>query len=328
MEYILSADVGGTNSRFGCFEWGGGGHLRLVEKAWLKTGGAASFFELLSQLEQQGFKVPLSDYRYIAVAVPGPVGAGDRIEMANVSWTIDPREIRDRLGAARVHLVNDFVAQVYGCRTEAVREAMVIQGGQADETGPLAVVGAGTGLGHCTLMPDGAGHYLAVPSEAGHTPFPFLNRSEWDYGVYLTKAYGTSYAYGDMVVSGPGLSSLHEFLTGERLSPRVVAQEVSGDSQTLAWFARFYARACRTYALTVLPRAGLYITGGVAAQNPHLIDNEIFMAEFADSVKYRSLLLSLPLRLNTNEESGLWGAAYLAASHRPIRQSKGLGQTG
>ena len=312
MKYILSADIGGTNSRFACFESGDSGHLRLVEKTWLKTGGAGSFLELLTQLEHQGFNIPLSEYRYIAVAVPGPVGAEDRIEMANVAWTIDPGEIRDRLGAARVRLVNDFVAQAYACRTEAVREAMVIQEGQADEAGPLAVIGAGTGLGHCTLVPDGAGRYLAVPSEAGHTAFPFINRAEQEYGAYLSEEYGVPYAYGDLVVTGPGLTSLHKYLTGETLPPRVVAQEVPRDSETMTWFARFYGRACRSYALTVLPRAGLYISGGVAAQNPHLVNNQVFISEFTDSIKYRGVLQRMPLRLNTNEESGLWGAAYLA----------------
>ena len=77
--------------------------------------------------------------------------------------------------------------------------------------------------------------------------------------------------------------------------------------------ARFYGRACRNYALQVLARGGVYISGGVAAKVPALISHPEFELQFRNSNTLRTILASIPVFLNTNEESGLWGAAYFAA---------------
>ena len=73
--------------------------------------------------------------------------------------------------------------------------------------------------------------------------------------------------------------------------------------------ARFYARACRNYALQVLARGGVYIAGGVAAKAPVLVTHPEFEAEFRRSPTMAHLLAKIPVFLNRNEESGLWGAA-------------------
>ncbi|MFQ8737648.1 MAG: glucokinase [Bilophila wadsworthia] len=40
------------------------------------------------------------------------------------------------------------------------------------------------------------------------------------------------------------------------------------ETGTLRWYARFYARACRNWALSTLCTGGLFITGGIALRNP------------------------------------------------------------
>jgi glucokinase len=55
------------------------------------------------------------------------------------------------------------------------------------------------------------------------------------------------------------------------------------------------------------------LTGGVAARNPFLVDHDAFRAEFSACRYHEALLRRIPVFLNANQESGLWGAASYAA---------------
>lgn len=308
MQKILAADIGGTNSRFACFEVGPDGRLSFRHAARLKTRAAGSFAGLLAALWDQGFAPGPKDFDIAVLAVAGPVQGGTQCRPPNIPWEIRAADAAG-IGLARCLLLNDFVAQAFGCRTGAVAQARVIQAGRADPSAALAVIGAGTGLGHCALVPHGKG-FAAVPSEAGHAAFPLYGDREEEYGRFLRKQTGKSYAYGDLVVSGSGLGLVHEFLTGERLAPGEIGRGLTPDSETLVWFARLYGRACRNYALSVLALGGLYVSGGVAAKNPGLVDNPHFVAEFRNSESHGALLSNIPVLLNDNEDIGLYGAGF------------------
>ena len=310
---LLAVDIGGTNARFAAFELDATGSPRMGETVWLETGAASSLMDLLSQLPAAGFDFDLANFKAIVMAAPGPVENGVRVRMANVSWEIDITPLKERYPGSPSFLINDFVAQAYGCKTRAVEDAEMIQSGTAVESSIMAVIGAGTGLGHCSIVPDSRGGLVALPSEAGHAAFPFSGDRETDYLNFLLAETGKPYAYGDLVVSGRGLALVHRFLTGENLTPAEAADRISETSETTAWFARFYARACRNYALTVLPLAGLFVSGGVAARNPFLVQNDYFRKEFVDSPNYLDLLQRIPIRLNTNQQTGLYGAALYGA---------------
>ena len=310
---ILAADIGGTNARFASFETDAAGKPQMTKAVWLETGAARSLMDLLDQLPGAGFDVDFTTVKAAVLAAPGPVQDGSRVRMANVSWEIDIAPMRKRFPAWKSFLINDFEAQAYGCRTRAVEGAEVVQTGKARESAVVAVIGAGTGLGHCAIAPDGKGGLVALPSEAGHAAFPFFGDRETDYLNFLMAETGKPYAYGDLVVSGRGLSLVHRFLTNENLSPAETADKINETSETTVWFARFYARACRNYALTVLPLAGLFVSGGVASRNPFLVQNDFFRKEFVDSPNYLDLLQRIPIHLNTNEQTGLYGAALYGA---------------
>jgi glucokinase len=123
---------------------------------------------------------------------------------------------------------------------------------------------------------------------------------------------GEEYVIGNTVISGRGLSYIHRFLTGERLKPQEVTGKLTPSSETLVWAARFYGRACRNYALETLAFGGVYISGGVAPKFPSLVTHEAFATEFRSSRTLSAVLEKIPVYLNRNEESGLWGAAVLA----------------
>lgn len=308
MAKILAADIGGTNSRFALFDTAGGA-LVMEHSLWLKTHEAASFAELLDQVRASGF--PLSGTLDAAVlAVAGAVHQGVRCRLPNAPWGVDLREVD--LGTPTACLINDFAAQAYACRTSAVAGAQAIQAGEPEPDGVVGIIGAGTGLGYSALIPDGD-RWVALSSEAGHMSFPFTGPEEAVYEEFNRTASGRNWAEGDTVVTGLGLRLVHQHLTGENLSPDVISARIAVESPTTQWFARFYGRACRNWAMALMARGGLFIAGGVAARNPMLVTAPEFLNEFHNSQVHGEFLRSVPIRLNANQESGLYGAAFHGA---------------
>lgn len=305
MASILAADIGGTHSRFAVFETAGGEPV-MGDVLWLDTGAASSFAMLLDQARAGGFPLA-AGFDAAVLAVAGPVSGGKSSRLSNVPWGVDLREVD--LGARTAWLVNDFTAQAYACRTRALDGAKIIQQGRAEPDAVIGVIGAGTGLGCSALIPT-AGGWSALSSEGGHMAFPFVGPDEARYEEFNRREGGRGRAEGDTVVSGPGLRLLHRHLTGQWLSPGEISASIGKESDTARWFARFYGRACRNWAMAVMPRGGLVIAGGVAAKNPMLVTLPEFLEEFHTSHVHADFLRSLPVVLNANEHSGLYGAAF------------------
>ncbi|MBI4763794.1 MAG: glucokinase [Deltaproteobacteria bacterium] len=323
MKKILAADIGGTNSRFAYFQWADDQFLSLVESKWLKTREVSSFGRLLNQLQSSTFPLPVREADIAVFAIAGPVEQGRFSHPPYIPWEVDLSNADQKFGLKQWELINDFVAQAYACRSPIIEAALQIIPGEVDPTMPLVVIGAGTALGQAALVPDCRDGYEAFPSEVGHTPFPFVSGEEFGYMNFLLREGKDPYVLANTVVSGKGLSLIHEYLTGEKLEPAEVAVKLREDSETLTWMARFYGRACRIAALQVVARGGVYVAGGVAARTPQLVTHPSFKAEFTYSKTMESLLNKIPVFLNVNEESGLWGAAL-----RGVQRLKAKGRNG
>lgn len=309
MAHILAADIGGTHCRFGHFEFVTGQAPLLLEAFSVPTASVNTFAQALERLRDSGFGLDPMEADRIVLAVAGAVHDGNCCRLTNASWSIDLTDSNIGLPQERTFLINDFVAQALGSQTRyAAQSAITIQEGVA-RPGVVAAVGAGTGLGLCALAPLPGGDFLPLPSEGGHAALAFVSRREFEFLEFLQAQTGHSYGFGDIMVSGPGLSFLHEFLTGRRLAPPEVAREIGPDSETTRWFARFYGRACRVYVLYVLALGGVHLCGGLAAKNPFLVSNEEFLREFRDCPAYGPLLEQVPIRLITTLDTGLHGAA-------------------
>lgn len=311
-KHILAADIGGTHSRFGHFTLSASGELALGASVWAATNAADSFLELLESLPGAGFDLAPQTADAAVFAVPGAV-VGRRISFANIEWDLDLDGLERAYGLSRVTCLNDFLAQAHGCALLA-DEAEVVLPGAMDASRVQAVIGAGTGFGHAALVPMHDGSRLALASEAGHASMPFFGDAEQAFAAFTCRQTGEHYVRGDSVLSGSGLSTLHEFLTGERLTPAEVGARLTPESRTTELFARFYGRAARDYALTVVAAGGIYISGGVAAKNPLLVTHPAFAREFYDSPPFGGLLHAIGVRLVRNANTGLFGAASVGKS--------------
>jgi len=313
---ILVADLGGTYCRFAQFRLDASGGLRLVCGTRLETVLIRSQAELLAALDEADLGLSVGQADAVVFAVPGAV-VGRRVRFANIPWELDLDAFDATFGPDRVTCVNDFLAQALGCRTEAAVKAMDVRPGEWRQDCVQAVIGAGTGCGMAALLPLPEGGVLPLPSEGGQTAAKFFDPVEQAFAQYLCRLTGERYVRGDTVLSGSGLAHLHCFLTGEDLDPVAVAARLTANCRTTELFARFYGRAVRDYALTVLATGGIFISGGVAAKNPDLVLHPEFSREFLGSPTYGDLLASIPIRLVRNEHTGLFGAARYAANRLP-----------
>jgi hypothetical protein len=130
------------------------------------------------------------------------------------------------------------MAQAYASASPIMASALQVVSGEADPAAAKAVIGAGTALGQAALLPDGQGSYLPAPSEGGHASFPFESEKEFAYLNFHLKEVGGPYVTCNTVVSGLGLSLVHQFLTGEKLTPAELEACALPDSETVQWMAR------------------------------------------------------------------------------------------
>ena len=195
---ILAADLGGTHSRFALYGERAGA---LEEKAFLDLpSGAHDFAGLLRSVQRQlsGGTEPTGEVDAVSLAAAGAVSGG-MIRMTNARYVVDAGVASAIFPGARVLLMNDFEAQARGCLAGNGNFLEPLHGDacavlrnfrSGKEKRPVAVLGAGTGLGAAWLIRDARSGMGVLPSEAGHVPFPFHGREELAFAAFLEERCG------------------------------------------------------------------------------------------------------------------------------------------
>ena len=239
--YLLAGDIGGTNSRLRLYASAHDQSDPLVDKDYrnqvaLTDKNAGAFERLIlhpflehcsTELKSKGL-TPIDESEIIAVlACAGPVKKNEAT-LTNLGITIDGNAIESNLHCQhqgthastvkRALIINDFVAQGYGCLTLDSTEIMELTPGSLemmDPTGPKVCVGAGTGLGECFLTPNGSG-YTCFPSEGGHVEYNPRSSLEIDLRSFLmAETESDTRISVERVVSGTGLANVYRFLSTE-----------------------------------------------------------------------------------------------------------------
>ncbi|MEJ2382892.1 MAG: glucokinase [Xanthomonadales bacterium] len=309
---ILAADIGGTNARFARVEIEGLSALEMSEPVVFPTWSDAigSFDHLLEHYSAN--RPPgtpdIDQFDALSIAIAGAV-SGQRATLPNISWDIDlsvSRPVREGF------LLNDFSAQAHGFMDPRVFDRLhCVRGGTGAGPGSIAIVGAGTGLGHAALKAH-QGQRIVLTSEAGHATFAFHGARERAIEDKILARTGRRWLSSENMVSGSGAALLHEALTGKAVPPGEALRRDTSESETCRYFSRFYARVCRDFCLAHFPVEALIISGGVAAKNPHLLETPSFLDEFDDGNAFRHLLERIPVYLNQDETIGIKGAAIHA----------------
>lgn len=247
--YLLTGDIGGTNSRMGLYHvaksepifvkifWNED-HLKEKVNGIFEQNVIAPFLKACWETKKLA---PLEESEIISsLAIAGPV-RNNQVGMSNLhDIVIDGNAIASHkyckgdqyLKRIKVcTIINDFVAQGYGCLTLKKSEVVELCPGshhKTDPTGPIVCVGAGTGLGECFLTPDSEGTYTCFPSEGGHVEWAPRNDLEIRLWKYLKQKFNYAHRVSvERVVSGRGLANCYEFLAKEfpdRVDPKMHAE--------------------------------------------------------------------------------------------------------
>ena len=301
---IIAGDVGGTKTLLRCVDE----DRVLVEQRFISA-SYKSFDALLADFFTRCEK-PIDAACF---AVAGAV-LDNRAEVTNLKWAIDAMELADVFGVAQVELINDFYAIALGVPLLDATDRLTIHEGKRRPHEPIAILGAGTGLGEANVVWTGA-QWEVVPGEGGHADFAPQDELQSKLFLWLHEQYG--HVSWERVCSGIGLVNIFTFLGGAKDADgaRIGALAESGDATALKTFEVFvdiYGAEAGNMALRTLARGGVYLAGGIAAKNQRFFTDGRFVKAFLRKGRFTDVLRAMPIDVITDEKVGLRGAAEMA----------------
>jgi len=320
---VLAGDIGGTKTALAIAEVRPGS-LSLLRTRRYPSADFRGLEEIAEDfLSEEGHR-PVS----AAFGVAGPVVAG-RARVTKLPWSIDQRQLARRLGIPRVRLVNDFIAAALGIPHLSRRRSVVLVPGRAEPDGPIAVIGAGTGLGQAVLIEAG-GHGIAVPSEGGHADFGPRNDREDRLVRFVRKRFWR--VDRDRLLSGEGLGHIYDFVKFDHRAtdaPAVARALAEGDRaavisrfalsgrdplcrEALSLFVSIYGSEAGNLALQYRATGGVYLAGGIAPKILPALRRRSFRQSFHEKPPMEDFLARIPVRAVIEPNLGLLGAAATA----------------
>jgi glucokinase len=315
MTAIVAVDIGGTHARFALAEVDAGKVIKLGEAVTLKTAEHASFQTAWQEFQRMnGAPLPPAT----AIAIAGPVDA-DVIKLTNNPWIIRRSMVCEKLNVDTFVIVNDFGAVGHAVAQAGPEHFHHLTGPDqafAPE-GTLSIIGPGTGLGVAHVSRTG-GAYHVQATEGGHIDFAPLDAIEDAVLARLRKRYRRVSI--ERVVSGPGLVDLYETLAA--IEGRAVQQYddktlwqmgMSGeDSLAAAAVDRFCLSLGSVAGDITLAQggfAGVVIAGGLGLRIKDSLVRSGFAERFRAKGRFEGLMASIPVKLITHPQPGLFGAA-------------------
>ncbi|MDG2532598.1 glucokinase [Sphingomonas sp. HITSZ_GF] len=320
---VVAVDIGGTHARFAVAEVANGRVVSISEPITQKVAEHGSL-QLAWQAYGEALGRPLP--KAAALAVASPVG-GDIIKLTNNPWIIRPALIPDRLGADTWTVVNDFEAIGHAVAQMGPEHFLHLCGPDAalPDKGAITVCGPGTGLGVAQVFRHRAG-YDVIATEGGHSDFAPLDPIEDALVKRLRKTY--TRVSKERVVAGPAIVSLYETLAElegkpvHRLDDKAIwSLALEGkDELAVAALDRFclsLGAVAGDLALCHGPK-GVVIAGGLGLRlKDHLLQSG-FGQRFVAKGRFQGLMSSIPVKLITHPQPGLYGAAAAFAQEHAL----------
>ncbi|NRQ43120.1 glucokinase [Rheinheimera sp. YQF-2] len=308
--HAIVADIGGTNARFSRVDLAS---LALDQVAVYPCAEFATLADALTHYRQQH---QLNAVKHVAIAIACPVN-GDEVSMTNFHWQFSVRAMQQQLVLDALQVINDFTAVAMCLPALTATEKVQLGGGDVQPGKPMAVLGAGTGLGVAHLLPVNDS-YIPLPGEGGHIDWAAQNEQEWFIQQMLAKEYG--HVSPERLLSGPGLEAIYKALAlyrrqvAEPLSAADIAQQaLSGESAlataTVQQFFAALGSVAGNLALTLSTFGGVYVAGGIAPKLLPLAGQSEFRARFEAKGRFSAFNRRIATYVVTAEQPGLVGAA-------------------
>lgn len=268
-DYALVTDIGGTNARFALF------NLNTSELSAITKIIITPDHDLLTliktYLQAQSIKV---ERACIAIACPVE---GDLIAMTNNNLSFSRSQVIAELHLKQLEVINDFTAVSMSIPKLTEQDVVKVGGAEPDLNFPIAIYGAGTGLGVSHLIKIN-GNWISLSGEGGHVELPMVNATEDNVLAQLREKFGRVSA--ERFLSGKGIVNIYQALLTlhhkpmEEITPDIIVNKALANSceicqQTLTLFCTFMGRFGGNLALSLNTQGGVYIAGGIV---PRFID--------------------------------------------------------
>ncbi|MCK4493654.1 MAG: glucokinase [Methylococcales bacterium] len=316
---ILAGDVGGTKTLLALYD----SSLNCIRKQQFVSAAFKTFELLLADfLDNETIET-------VSIGVAGPV-INESCNATNLPWILRVSQIKQQTDSKTVVLLNDLEATAWGVLNLPTDDFIHLNTPEKTKEGNVAVLAAGTGLGEAIIHWDGNNHRV-IANEGGHCDFAPTTEEEILLLQYLMKKYPEHVSY-ERLVSGEGLINIYYFFkrlypdeinreTEEKMmhadsaatiSQRAAARVDSLCVRALNLFCRLYGTEAGNLALKCLPYGGVVLAGGIGAKILPVLQEGLFIDGFLAKGRYRSLLEKMPVKVCTNPEAALLGAAYYA----------------
>lgn len=289
----LVADIGGTNARFALV----GPQGIPDEPARFAVSDHATLADAVRTfLRESGEGAPGE----AAIAAAGPVLDG-AIQLTNGAWRVDPREVAEALGGARVRVFNDLEAvalalpHLTAADIAEVAVSVPVQAGL-----PRIAVNVGTGLGAAVSVPAGDG-WLPLATEAGHMRFAAAHGWERELLAHLE-----SY---EEFLSGPGVAAMRDGIDA-RL--REMPAQAGAPANFVELFSDLLGRFAGDLVLATGAWGGVSLCGGVLTDWAGNVDEARFLTEFRRKGAMTPRMAEVPVSRILHDAPALIGMARVS----------------
>ncbi|CAO96160.1 glucokinase [Erwinia tasmaniensis] len=307
-KYALVGDVGGTNARLALCEIDNG----AISQA--KTFSTADY-DSLEAVIRAYLAEKQQDIKHGCIAIACPI-TDDWVEMTNHDWAFSTSSMKANLAFDSLEIINDFTAVSMAIPMLSEEHLMQFGGTTPAEDKPVAVYGAGTGLGVAHLVHVDK-RWVSLPGEGGHVDFAANSEEEDLILEVLREELG--HVSAERILSGNGLVNLYRAIVKsdhrqpEDLKPRDVTERALQDTCTdcrraLSMFCVIMGRFGGNLALNLGTFGGVYIAGGIVPRFLEFFKASGFRAAFEDKGRFKDYVAPIPVYLITHDYPGLLGS--------------------
>lgn len=324
---ILAGDIGGTKTVLSLMAQSDGGLVCRHEQTYPSL-AYPEFTDILKEFLPADTTISAACF-----GVAGPV-VNQRCQTTNLPWLLDGEALKTLLGTDKVKLLNDLEAMALGMLHLPDSDLLELNPNAQAQTGNIAVIAAGTGLGEAILYWDG-GHHQPMATEGGHCDFAPQTAQQDNLLAYLRDRYPGHVSY-ERLIAGMGFSNIYDFLcaqnpagacpivpdsndneTGIDRNAVISRLGVSGEdalcAETVRLFVELYGAETGNLALKSLAIGGVFIGGGIAPKLLPMMQDGRFISAFKAKGRFYGLLDTVSVKLSLNPRAPLLGAMYYFA---------------
>ena len=315
-QYALVTDIGGTNARFALYNLVTN-ELSAITKVVLAKNDVLLTL-IKDYLITQSVKIDMA-----CIAIACPIGDEDTVIMTNNDLSFSRSELIKQLNLTKLEVINDFTAVSYSIPKLPKQDLVQIGGEEPDLNYPIAIYGAGTGLGVSHLINVNQ-QWISLSGEGGHTELPMTTAEEDLILAQLRKKFGR--VSSERFLSGNGIVNIYQALlqinnqSVEDITPDIIVQKALTNScpiclQALTHFCTFMGRFGGNLALTLNTQGGVYIAGGIVPRFIEFFKLSPFRSAFETKGRMSYLVKKIPVYVIIHKDPGLFGAGvYLQNS--------------